>query len=499
MSVERNNQLPYKVGDASLNRRGPLRPQQLVSVRKHQDRRMAGHGFRVVDIFLVFASAIYFAYQGTSNSITLSSLPQLLPFITGACATCILLHTLRVYRFGRTRMLHVQLLYVAAAAVTGASITMIYQAWIPIEHVESSGVFIFSAVCFSGLIILHTLWWNLVSRWRSQGLLTPNIVVIGATDDAEKFISASIERKDLSILGVFDDRVDRSPPDLLGVPVLGTLDTMIKHKIMPCVDLIVVTIHPTATSSIKQIMDRLEKLPNLVTMYIDPTNPTQRSTTIDRVADSPLAPLVIESGRQPKVLKKRLQDIVIGLVAVLVFAIPMLFISLAVRIDSKGPIFFRQPRQGFNNERFLVWKFRSMRHETADLKAEKQVTANDQRVTRVGRILRSTSLDELPQLLNVLSGEMSLVGPRPHAIGMKTGNVESTELVAHYAHRHRMKPGMTGWAAINGSRGPLHSTEDILMRVNHDIEYIERQSLWFDLLIMARTIPSLLGDSKAIR
>ena len=152
-------------------------------------------------------------------------------------------------------------------------------------------------------------------------------------------------------------------------------------------------------------------------------------------------------------------------------------IALAIRIDSRGPVFFRQRRQGFNNEEISVWKFRTMRHETADPQAVRQVTADDDRVTRIGRFLRKTSLDELPQLFNVIVGEMSLVGPRPHAIGMKTGDIESAELVAEYAHRHRIKPGMTGWAAINGSRGPLHEAEEVSRRVALDVGYIERQSV----------------------
>ena len=147
----------------------------------------------------------------------------------------------------------------------------------------------------------------------------------------------------------------------------------------------------------------------------------------------------------------------------------------------------------------MVWKFRSMRHEAADPTASRQVTANDDRVTRVGRFIRKTSLDELPQLFNVLRGEMSLVGPRPHAIGMKTGQVESARLVAEYAHRHRIKPGMTGWAAVKGSRGPLHTAADVRTRVRLDIEYIERQSLWLDLWIMLVTVPVLLGDPAAQR
>src|SRR5690606_25342405 len=136
-------------------------------------------------------------------------------------------------------------------------------------------------------------------------------------------------------------------------------------------------------------------------------------------------------------------------------------------------VFFRQRRHGFNNEEILVWKFRSMRHEAADARAERQVTADDDRVTRVGRFLRRTSLDELPQLINVVRGEMSLVGPRPHAVGMKTGETESGRLVSEYAWRHRMKPGMTGWAAVNGSRGQLHTAADVRRRVQLDIDYID--------------------------
>ena len=151
------------------------------------------------------------------------------------------------------------------------------------------------------------------------------------------------------------------------------------------------------------------------------------------------------------------------------------------------------------HETIVVWKFRSMRHAAADATASRQVCADDNRVTRVGRFIRATSLDELPQIFNVLSGEMSLVGPRPHAIGMKTGETESALLVAEYAHRHRIKPGMTGWAAIKGSRGPVDTEAQVRERVQLDIEYIERQSFWLDLWVIAVTIPVLLGDRAAVR
>jgi lipopolysaccharide/colanic/teichoic acid biosynthesis glycosyltransferase len=177
----------------------------------------------------------------------------------------------------------------------------------------------------------------------------------------------------------------------------------------------------------------------------------------------------------------------------------MLGVALAVRLDSPGPILFRQRRHGFNNEEIVVWKFRSMRHDVADASASRQVTADDQRITRVGRFIRQTSLDELPQLFNVLTGDMSLVGPRPHAIGMKSGDKESAGLVAEYAHRHRIKPGVTGWAAIHGSRGPVDTAELVRRRVSLDVEYIDRQSFWLDLYILAMTIPCLMGDRSAVR
>jgi lipopolysaccharide/colanic/teichoic acid biosynthesis glycosyltransferase len=193
------------------------------------------------------------------------------------------------------------------------------------------------------------------------------------------------------------------------------------------------------------------------------------------------------------------QDLVLASVG-LVLALPILAVTaLAVRLDSPGPILFRQKRHGFNNEVITVWKFRSMRVEASDATASRQVTRGDNRVTRVGRFIRKTSLDELPQIFNVLSGEMSIVGPRPHAIGMMTGEAEASKLVAHYAHRHRIKPGITGWAQINGSRGPVHTSEEVHARVALDVEYIERRTLWLDLYIVLMTIPRLLGDKAAIR
>jgi polysaccharide biosynthesis protein PslA len=194
---------------------------------------------------------------------------------------------------------------------------------------------------------------------------------------------------------------------------------------------------------------------------------------------------------------KRVEDIVLGSLIAVAFALPMLMIAAAIKLDSKGPVLYRQRRHGFNNRVITVLKFRSMRHDP-DAPMQ-QVRENDSRITRVGRFLRRTSLDELPQLFNVLRGEMSLVGPRPHAVGMKTCERELTEIVAEYAHRHRVKPGITGWAQVNGSRGPVTSASSVRRRVKLDLEYVTRASLWLDLEILVRSAPVMLGDTKVIR
>ena len=182
-------------------------------------------------------------------------------------------------------------------------------------------------------------------------------------------------------------------------------------------------------------------------------------------------------------------DILIGSVLLLALSPFLGLIALIIRLDSRGPALFRQPRLGFNNKLFICYKFRTMDHGMADSMAiPRQTTRNDFRVTRLGRWLRMLSLDELPQLLNVLKGNMSLVGPRPHAPNTKAADQLFTDVVARYAVRHRVKPGITGWAQVNGWRGETKRVEQIENRVAHDLAYIENWSLWFDLRILMLTV-----------
>jgi lipopolysaccharide/colanic/teichoic acid biosynthesis glycosyltransferase len=171
------------------------------------------------------------------------------------------------------------------------------------------------------------------------------------------------------------------------------------------------------------------------------------------------------------------------------FIIPLFIVTaIAIKLDSRGPVFFRQPRRGLNNRPFTVYKFRSMYAGQADIGCATQTSRSDPRVTRVGKWLRRLSIDELPQILNVLRGEMSLVGPRPHALETRVEGTLLNDAIDDYVMRYQVKPGITGWAQINGSRGELVTTDDLRRRVSLDLEYIQRWSVFFDLKIMVLTV-----------
>jgi Undecaprenyl-phosphate glucose phosphotransferase len=195
---------------------------------------------------------------------------------------------------------------------------------------------------------------------------------------------------------------------------------------------------------------------------------------------------------------KALFDRVVGALMLLALSPVMALTALAVKLDSKGPVFFKQKRYGFNNELIEVFKFRSMYTDMSDANAAKLVTKDDPRVTRVGKFIRKTSLDELPQLFNVVfKGNLSLVGPRPHAVHAKAQNQLYDEVVDGYFARHRVKPGITGWAQVNGWRGETDTSEKIQRRVEHDLYYIENWSVFFDVYIIVKTPVSLLKTENA--
>ncbi len=487
------------------SRRGPLRPQKLVSSRARNSGRLAVRFFSAADTVVMIVLALTTASAAIAGPVLSAPLRSLLPLVTATLVGVWALRAFGLYGFGRNERLAVHLTKLAAAfglaGVCGFAVDLFSGGGNAVL-----GLTIWLALAFMTVHMMHVWWWATVRAWRKNGKLTPNVVVVGATRHAERLIRAAMARRDVNVIGVFDDRLSRNPDSVAGVPVLGDTAALMTHRITPFVDRVVVALDPSAKSRVRELTDRLRALPNELSLLVDLESEEDRDAALSRLADAPLARVSGLPEDERRAYAKRAQDIVVGTTAMILLAPVMAVIAVAVKLSSPGPVFFRQVRQGFNNEEFRVWKFRTMRIETASGPSDvggkrmvRQVEADDPRVTRVGRFLRLSSLDELPQLLNVLHGEMSLVGPRPHAIGTMTGEEETASLIKEYAHRHRIKPGMTGWAAIKGSRGPLHETADVKRRVALDIDYIERQSFWLDLYIMALTIPCLLGDRQAVR
>jgi Undecaprenyl-phosphate glucose phosphotransferase len=490
---------PIGVETPPLDRRGPLRPGRLIPSRERLRGETMARAFRGMDMAGLLALAWLVHDLMSPAGVWTSPVAQAAPYFAGAALLAAGLSLAQAYDFGARERLAAHLArIVSAAGLTGALLgVMLLAAHAPGPLFEGLSAFV--ALAFAWLYGAHAWAWSFVRRLRRSGRLAPSIVLVGATANAERLIARALRDGDVAVLGVFDDRVGRTERRVRGVPVLGDTSALIGHRIMPYVDRVVITVSSTAQARVRALVDKLRVLPNDVALFVDFEAACDEGVMLSRLADIPLAQLSGGRDDPRRAEAKRLQDLILGGLALIVAAPIMVLVALAVKLDSAGPVFFRQRRQGFNNEEFVVWKFRSMRHELRDETCALQVQPDDARVTRVGRFIRATSLDELPQLFNVLAGQMSLVGPRPHAPGMKTGEIESALLVAEYAHRHRIKPGLTGWAAIKGSRGPLDTAEAVRRRIALDIDYIGRQSLWFDLYIMAMTLPCLLGDRQAAR
>jgi exopolysaccharide biosynthesis polyprenyl glycosylphosphotransferase len=481
---------------SGVERRGPLRPRALVSARARRSALMQLEMLKLADRVVLGALALLLAARALPFSVMHLTLDKALPLFAAPVVAGWALRQLGAYRARRSGRLASRLgrllLGLALGAGAAAGLAAAFRALPAVAYPLG----VWAAAAAIGCGGLHFLAWAEFTAWRRNGRLMPNIVVVGATPHADRLIRAALDRRDVHVIGVFDDRLARSPDAVQGVPVLGDVDSLIGHRVLPHVDKIVVALTPSARAC--DIACKLAVLPNEVALMVDSLDGGREEAAWGRIAGSVAGRRASADDRR-RVLAKRVQDLVLSAAALFALSPLLALIAAAVKLDSRGPVFFRQRRHGFNNETIVVWKFRTMRQEATDAAAARQVCAADDRVTRIGGFLRRHSLDELPQLLNVLGGEMSLVGPRPHAIGMRTDGAESAELVAEYAWRHRIKPGLTGWAAVQGSRGPLQTAEDVRRRVALDLEYIDRQSFWLDVWILLKTVPRLLGDRSAVR
>jgi Undecaprenyl-phosphate glucose phosphotransferase len=340
----------------------------------------------------------------------------------------------------------------------------------------------------------------MVRSWARAGRLIRRVAIVGGGREGESLLHAlqGEADSDLRICGVFDDRAgDRSPAIVAGVPKLGTVDDLIAFTRLTRVDLVLVSMPLTAEERVLQMVRKLWVLPVDVRLAAHMSRLRFRPRAYSYIGNVPVLDIFDKPIADWNMVLKTLFDRVAGAMILAALCPVIAAAAIAIRLDSPGPIFFRQRRLGFNNEVIEVLKFRSLYHEHADPMARRVVTKGDSRVTRVGRFIRKTSIDELPQLINVLRGELSLVGPRPHAVEAPTANRLWEEVVDGYFARHRVRPGLTGWAQINGWRGELDTPEKLQNRVEHDLYYIENWSLLFDLYILLRTPFALMKTENA--
>ena len=311
-------------------------------------------------------------------------------------------------------------------------------------------------------------------------------MIVGGGAEAEELIKAleASHDTDIRIAGIFDDRGnERVSPVIAGYPKLGNIDELVEFARNSRIDLLIVSLPVTAEKRLLQLLKKLWVLPVDIRLSAHSNRLRFRPRTYSYIGNVPFIDVADKPIADWDHVKKWLFDKAAASLALILLAPLMAIIAILIKLDSKGPVLFRQKRQGFNNELIEVFKFRSMYAAQADVDANKLVTKDDPRVTRIGRFLRRTSLDELPQFFNVLKGDLSLVGPRPHALKAKAEDKLYSEVVDGYFARHRVKPGVTGWAQISGWRGETDTEEKIERRVEHDLYYIENWSVTFDLYL----------------
>ncbi len=342
-----------------------------------------------------------------------------------------------------------------------------------------------------------TIW---IRHLKDQGTFNSRVAIYGASAQGQRLASyiRGNNRLTITLVGFFDDRRDGRVPEIVDdLPVYGTTADLVDVIRDGLIDQVIVALPWSAEARIQQVVQKLALTPVRIRLAPDLASFAFTQRPLVLLGDVPVITLFERPISGTDAVLKRAEDLLLTLAILAIIWPIMLVAALAIRFDSPGPIFFRQPREGFNNKPFRVWKFRSMTHDQCELDQVQQATRDDKRVTRVGKVIRATSIDELPQLFNVIAGDMSLVGPRPHAPSTRAGGRLFHEVVQTYAARHKVKPGITGWAQACGWRGETDTEAKLIKRLEHDLYYIENWSIGFDIYIIFRTVVSMFFHKNA--
>jgi len=412
----------------------------------------------------------------------------IIAFLTGGILTLNVMHVGKVYTLANLQQLGFQIGQLLACWV-GVVLTLVVLAYFTKSSDEFSRVWLalWAVMAFLAMVFAHVaVYWQL-ARWRRRGLLHVKIAIVGATPLAARLRRRLLAREDeqYEFVGVYDDRPPKSQAGDEEVRVNGTIADLLARFRQDPVDEVVIALSWHESERITSLLKELKTLPANVRLCPEAAGfdiPTRGFMTLGGI---PMLGVFERPLHGWNLVLKSLEDRIIASI-ILILVLPLMaLIAIAIRLDSPGPVLFGQKRYGFNNNEFTVYKFRTMVAEAARESDLRQATRNDPRITRLGALLRRTSLDELPQLFNVLKGDMSLVGPRPHAV---QHNEQFAKTIDDYIGRHRVKPGITGWAQVNGLRGETDSLRKMQLRVQCDLYYIDHWSLFLDLKILFLTL-----------
>ncbi len=352
-----------------------------------------------------------------------------------------------------------------------------------------------------GLFFSRIIFRRVVSRLMDRGLIGQRVAIYAENASMADKVAKLLELERLPhvrIVGYADERERLLPDAIRGKSgYLGGFDALLGLAQAGQLDQVILAVPRISQARLDEIAETLSSA--AIDLCILPREMLELTTSyrVNFLGSLPVFAIWQQPVRDIDGVMKMLLDYGLASVAVVLLSPLLLLTALAIRLDSKGPVFFRQKRFGFNNAEISVLKFRSMHIDRQDVSGAKRTQKNDPRVTRVGRIIRRTSIDELPQLFNVLQGNMSLVGPRPHATKMRVGDKYYFDAVKGYRARHRVKPGITGLAQVRGLRGEIVTTEQARKRVEYDIYYIENWSPLLDIRIMIETLMKIVWDKNA--
>ncbi len=338
------------------------------------------------------------------------------------------------------------------------------------------------------LVMVRVVAQVILRSMRKQGMNTRSVAIAGAGEHALRIAQGIFDSAwmGLNLVGFYDDRRELRLPLVGGknIDIKGNLQNLLQDARDGKIDYVYIALPMKAESRIIEIVNSLAD--TTVSVYLVPdffVFDLMQSRWMN-VGGIPMVSIFESPFYGVDGWLKRIEDLVLGTLILFIIAIPMLLIAIGVKWSSPGPVLFKQRRYGLNGKIVEVWKFRSMM-VMEDGQKVTQATRDDPRVTPFGAFIRKTSLDELPQFFNVLQGRMSIVGPRPHAV---SHNEQYRRLIHGYMMRHKVKPGITGWAQINGWRGETDTVEKMEARIECDLQYIQRWSLWLDIKIILLTI-----------